>query len=181
MKTVVFITGTNATGKTTLAKELIRRYGGVSRMEGRTTICADERFAFAGKFAGIKHGGVDCLNETKCLEDMARDAFRQHEVFVCEGSYMKTFGMNLINAMFVGERHLVVTLYAPLAEIDNRLKHRTVGVGIKPTIAAVQRQSLVAARKWAEIGVPVLFFNTQETPVGQIADAVQAKIESLCM
>lgn len=181
MKTVVFITGTNAAGKTTLAKELIRRYGGVARMEGRTSVCADGRIALAGKFSGVKHGGVDGLNETRCLADMAREAFRTHEVFICEGSYMNTFGINLTNAMFTAPGHLVVSLYAPLTEIHNRLRKRTVGGGIKLTIANKQQLSLASARKWAEIGVPVLTFNTLETPVEAVADAVQAKIESLCM
>lgn len=129
MKTVVFITGTNASGKTTLAKELIRRYGGIVRMEGRTSVCADERITLAGKFSGVKRGGVDGLNETRCLADMAREAFRSHEVFICEGSYMNTFGINLTNAMFTAPGHLVVSLYAPLAEIHNRLKKRTIGGG----------------------------------------------------
>ena len=124
MKTVVFITGTNGVGKTTLAKELIKRYGGVARMEGRVTVCVDERITLAGKFAGVKYGGVDGLNETKCLAGMARTAFLRHEVFICEGSYMNTFGMNLTSAAFVGDRQLVVYLYAPVAEIDKRLKIR---------------------------------------------------------
>ena len=129
MKTCVFIIGTNAVGKTTLAKELIRRCGGVLREEGRSTVCADGRTVFAGRYAGVKHGGVDGLNETRCLADMAREAFRQHEVFICEGSYMNTFGINLTNALFTADRHLVVFLYAPIAEIDKRLKTRTIGGG----------------------------------------------------
>lgn len=180
MKTVVFITGTNGVGKTTLAKELIKRYGGVARMEGRVTVCVDERITLAGKFAGVKHGGVDGLNETKCLAGMARTAFLRHEVFICEGSYMNTFGMNLTSAAFVGDRQLVVYLYAPVAEIDKRLKIRG-GGGIKETIINKQHLGMASARKWAEIGVPVLSFNTAEVPVESIAEAVCAKIESLCI
>lgn len=181
MKTVVFIIGTNAVGKTTLAKEIIRRCGGVAREEGRSTVCRDGRTVLAGKFSGVKHGGVDGLNETRCLADMAREAFRRYEVFVCEGSYMNTFGINLTNALFTGERHLVVFLYAPIAVIDGRLKDRTAGGHIKETIILKQRLALASSRKWADIGVPVLSFNTADVPATAIADAVCAKIDSLCI
>lgn len=67
-KVCVFITGTNAAGKTTLAKSLIRHYGGIKTSSKQLTVCNNDRVCFAGKYStDSKYGGVDGLSQTKCL------------------------------------------------------------------------------------------------------------------
>lgn len=175
-KTCVFITGTNGAGKTTLAKEIIRRRGGIAQVENRLTILEDKRYTLAGKYGDGRYGGVDGLSETRGLEEMARRAFEHHDVFICEGSYMNSFGMNLTNAMFVAERFIVVFLYAPLEELKDRLENRGKG-GLTAGVIAKQRQALSAAQKWAQIGVRVMSYNTAHTAIPDIAEAVLNRIE----
>ena len=179
MKTVVFITGTNGTGKSIFARELMKRYGGFAGMDGKATVCVDGRVTFAGKYSGVKNGGVDGLNQTACLVGMARELFKMHDVFICEGSYMNTFGINLTNAIFAGDRQLVVFLYAPLPVLHERLIERS-GSGMKKTIAEKQNTAARCAKKWASIGVPVLPFDTAVDKTERIADAVCKKIGELC-
>ncbi len=120
------ITGTNCTGKTTLAKELIRRFGGISRTQKDRTICADTRVVFLGKYAGgEKYGGCDGLHETKKLAPICKDAIRNGAEFVfCEGSYLKSFGINLQKLVFSASHQLIVTLFAPKILPDDRLYKR---------------------------------------------------------
>lgn len=62
-KTCVFICGTNCTGKTTVAKALQARFGGIRATTSDTTYCNDSRACFAGRYkTDGKHGGVDVLN-----------------------------------------------------------------------------------------------------------------------
>lgn len=47
-------------------------------------------------------------------------------------------------------------------------------------IASKQKQCCVAARKWQQMGVPVLSFDTSKVAVEDIATSVISKIEELC-
>lgn len=180
-KTCVFITGTNAVGKSTLARELMRRYGGITHSDKVLTLCGDERVCFAGKYdASRQYGGVDGFNQTKCLESVVRQGLADHDIIICEGMYLNTFGINLTNAAFVADKQLLVFLYTPVEEIHRRLLERS-GKGL--TNEAVWRKQLncaSAARKWASIGVPVLSFDTSKVAVEDIATSVISKIEELC-
>ena len=181
MKTCVFITGTNAVGKSSLAKEIIRNCGGIKQADKTLTICVDERICFAGKYSLTgKFGGVDGFNQTKCLENVVRSGLSNHEVIICEGMYMHSFGLNLTNAAFVADKQLVVFLYAPVDEIHKRLLARS-GKGItNESVWKKQQNCASSARKWASIGVPVLSFDTSKTTVESIAKNVINKIEELC-
>ena len=181
MKTCVFITGTNAVGKSSLAKELIRRFGGIKSADKWLTICNDERVCFAGKYIdGKKFGGVDGFNQTKCLESVVRKALTQHDMIFCERMYLHTFGLNLTNAMFAADKHLLCFLYAPVATINDRLLERA-QEGLKN--AAVWQKQLncaTAAKKWASIGVPVLSFDTSKTSTAEAAESIIAKLDEIC-
>lgn len=170
MKTCVFITGTNAVGKTTLVKELIARYGGIKESTKTITTCNDSKVCFAGHYGDGKFGGVDGFNQTKCLEGVVREGLASHEAIICD----------LTNAAFAADRQLLVFLYCPVEEIHKRLLDRA-GKGL--TNDAVWKKQLncaTAARKWASIGVPVLSFDTSKTTTQEIADTVTAKIDALC-
>lgn len=180
MKTCVFITGTNAVGKTTLVKELIARYGGIKTSDKTLTTCKDERVCFAGHYGEGKFGGVDGFNQTKCLEGVVRNGLQQHDAIICEGMYLHTFGLNLTNAAFAAEKQLIVFLYCPVIEIHKRLLARA-GKGM--TNDKVWRKQLncaTAAKKWSSIGVPVLSFDTSANAVESIANTVINKINELC-
>lgn len=176
MKTCVFITGTNCVGKTTLAKEIMKRFGGIKGATNDTTYCWDSRATFAGVYKdGLKHGGVDRLNETKSLAGIVERALSVSDVCFCEGSYFDTFGMNLTNAMFKAQQHLYVFLYAPCEVIHKRLKERS-GKMITERIISKQQRTARAANKWQEIGVPVLCFDTSRTDASEIAETIIQKL-----
>jgi broad-specificity NMP kinase len=170
-KTCVFITGTNATGKTTLAKELQRRFGGLADVTPTISNCADNRICFAGKYDGRKYGGVDSLNSTRVLAEIVERALQSHDVIICEGSYLHTFGNNLTNAIFKAERNIVILLYAPLQELNKRLIARS-GAGVNVGIANKQKTCARSFAKWKSIGVEVRAFDTSKENPGQIAEAV---------
>lgn len=162
MKTCVFITGTNSVGKTTLAKALIERFGGIKEVTKDLTFCNDNRTCFAGRYSyETRFGGVDVFNCTRVLTDVVRKGLEECDTVICEGSYLDTFGMNLTNAMFQAQKYLIVFLYADGTVIHNRLLERG-KKGCSPQTLPKQRNVLRAANKWAEIGVPVLSINTGE-------------------
>lgn len=187
MKTCVFITGTNGTGKTTFAEALIERYGGRTNITKTLTEVADKRVCFAGPYhPGHKYGGVDTFNCTRVLPSIVETGLANHEVIICEGMYLHTFGLNLTNSMFKAQRQLLVFLYAPNAVIKERLIRRSGAAGSSGRGTAFdkvfqkQRNCSVAARKWASIGVPVLAYDTSVKDINAIVDEVTAKIDALC-
>lgn len=151
-KTCVFITGTNAVGKSALAWAIITRYGGVDRI--------------------VNDKGSSC---TSRLAEVVASGLRNADTIFCEGSYMHTFGINLTNALFTARRQLVVSLYAPPMVIWERLHARSNGCNGKrrwDLIFKKQREAMIAARKYQSIGVPVLQFNTDERSAEDIRDEI---------
>lgn len=183
MKIVVFITGTNAVGKSTLAWSLINRFGGICDERNCTTYCKDRRYGFAGRYKGGRYGGVDTITNDKgssCtsrLADVVREGLKVADVMFCEGSFMKTFGLNLTNALFLGDKALVVSLYAPLVVLYERLNKRSNGrngTG-KRNLSAIlgsQRQAMIAAQKYEQIGCKVLQFDTSVYSTEQMRDEI---------
>ena len=118
MKTCVFITGTNAVGKSTLARAIIDRFGGIDKISNQVTYCKNGNVSLAGRY-DVRYGGVDRITNDKgssCtsrLAEVVEEALHHSEVVFCEGSFLDTFGMNLLNAMFKAQRYLVVSLYLP--------------------------------------------------------------------
>ena len=176
MKTVVFITGTNAVGKSTLARKLIAYYGGIRCATKEITYCNDRRVCFAGFYGDGKFGGVDTFGATKPLEQAVKKGLEDCDVVICEGMYLHSFGLNLLNALFQGERQLVVFLYAPVSIIHERLLGRS-GKGI--TNDAVYKKQLNCAsslRKWNSIGVPTMSFDTSVCNVESIAQKIVSEL-----
>ena len=178
MKLCVFITGTNGTGKTTLARELQQRYGGIAAEENKISYCADGCTCFAGYYHGSKFGGVDCFGNTKSLKNVVETALQKRDVIICEGSYLHTFGNNLTTAAFTADRQLVVMLYADADTLASRLKERS-GKSLNAGIWAKQKTVMSSAKKWASIGVPVLCLNTGTTSLQAMATQVQFLIKQL--
>lgn len=180
MKTCVFINGTNCSGKSTLARELIDRFGGIGKATKTLTECNNKVVCLAGRYTPSgRYGGVDGFNSTKVLAEVVKEGLSEHEVIVCEGSYFHTIGLNLTNAMFQAERHLVIYLYAPLETIHQRLMKRG-GKPLTPVMASKQKQCLVAAQKWWKMGVPVICFNTEKVTPKNMAAIIINKLEDLC-
>lgn len=163
MKTCVFITGTNAVGKSALAWAIIDRFGGVDRI-------TNDR-------------GSSC---TSRLASVVEEGLQYADIIVCEGSYMNTFGLNLTNAMFKAERHLIVNLYADGQTLYSRCTARSNGMHGKSgnrawdKIFNKQRQSMIAAKKWQSIGVKVLQINTATMPLDEELELVLKAISDLC-
>lgn len=180
MKTCVFITGTNSVGKTTLAKALIERFGGIKETAKELTFCNDSRVCFAGRYRDEnRFGGVDALNCTRVLPDVVAKGLERCEVIFCEGSYLDTFGMNLTDAMFKAQRHLIVFLYADSKTIHSRLLLRG-KKGVSYQTLPKQKRACQAAGKWVEIGVPVLCFNTGIMTVEEEIEQICIKLRSIC-
>ena len=177
MKTVVFITGTNCAGKSTLARDLIRHYGGIKEEEETLTICADVRVTFAGTGYDVSstNCGVDKIKNTRSLAKVVKQGMIRSDCVICEGSFLNTFGMNLTNALFCGEQALVVFLYANLSVINRRRVERS-GKPLNGHIVQRQRGAVRAAVKWQDIGVPVLTIDTSTRTPEQIAEIVINKL-----
>ena len=130
-KTCVFITGTNAVGKSALAWAIIDRYGGVDRITNDVTYCVEGSVCLAGKYGVTRYGGVDRITNdkgsscTSSLASVVEEGLAHADVMICEGSFMNTFGLNLTNAMFKADRHLIVSLYTDSATIYNRIISRS--------------------------------------------------------
>lgn len=187
MKTCVFITGTNGVGKTTFAEALIEHYGGRTNISKTLTEVGDPRICFAGPYhPGHKYGGVDAFNCTRVLPEIVEAGLMSHDVIICEGMYLHTFGLNLTNSMFKAQRQLLVYLYAPTAVIKERLIRRSGAAGSDRRGTAFdkvfqkQRNCANAARKWASIGVPVLAYDTSAVELPVILEQVTKKISELC-
>lgn len=191
MKTCVLITGTNAVGKSSVAWSVINRHGGVEKVENDVTYLADGDICLAGRYDGLKYGGVDrIVNDkgsscTSRLPEVVEEGLMHKEVIVCEGMYLNTFGLNLTDALFKAKKQLVVNLYADMQTLYSRIIGRSNGKnndGARnwPTIWKKQIQAMRAARKFHEIGVPVLQINTAEASTEEIVDVVLSKISELC-
>lgn len=180
MKTCVFITGTNAVGKSTLTRAIIAHYGGVDRIVNDVTYCVEGGVCLAGKYReGSLFGGVDGF-PTKRLADVVEEGLRHANTIFCEGSFMNSFGLNLTNAMFKGERNLVVNLFSDCKTITDRLIGRS-GITDRnyDLIFKKQKQSMMSARKWQSIGVKVLQFNTAEVSIEEQVSATLKAIGKL--
>lgn len=191
MKTVVFITGTNAVGKSTLAWSLIERFGGIYEERDCVTYCKDKRCGLAGLYKDKRYGGVDRITNDKgssCtsrLADVVREGLKTADVMFCEGSFMDTFGLNLTNALFLGDKALVVSLYAPPAEILKRLGVRSNGKNGRRNgenlrrVLLKQERCMKAALKYQSIGVKVLQYDTSVTSVETMLNEILSTIETL--
>ena len=184
MKKCVFITGTNAVGKSSLAWEIITRYGGVDRITNDVSYCKDGIICFAGRYGETRYGGVDRITNDKgssCtsrLAEVVEEGLKHCEIIICEGSFLDTFGMNLMNALFKAEQQYVISLYADNLTIFNRIRNRSNGKNGKRSAKSIQKvfdkqlRCMRAARKWQEIGVRVLQINTAETPLQDVVSRV---------
>ena len=191
MKVVVFITGTNAVGKSTLAWSLIERFGGIYGERDCVTYCKDKRYGLAGRYKDKRYGGVDRITNDKgssCtsrLADVVRVGLQTADVMFCEGSFMDTFGLNLTNALFLGDKALVVSLYAPPAEILKRLGVRSKGKNGRRNgenlrrVLLKQERCMKAALKYQSIGVKVLQYDTSVTSVETMLNEILSTIETL--
>lgn len=191
MKTVVFITGTNAVGKSTLAWSIISRFGGIYEERACTTFCKDKRYGLAGRYKDKRYGGVDRITNEKgssCtsrLAEVVREGLQTADVIFCEGSFMDTFGLNLTNALFLGDKALVVSLYAPPAEILRRLGVRSNGKNGRRNadnlrrVLLKQERCMKAALKYQSIGVKVLQYDTSVTSVDTMLNEILSTIEPL--
>ena len=178
------------TGSISLAgKYGVTRYGGVDRITNDVTYCKTGSISLAGKYGVTRYGGVDRItneNGSSCtsrLADVVEEALRNAEVVICEGSFMNTFGLNLTNAMFKAQRYLVVSLYCPPQLIYERLTARSNGRNGKRNFELIwkkQRQAMIAARRWQEIGVRVLQMNTAEVTLDEELEKVLTTISELC-
>lgn len=175
MKKIIAIIGTNAVGKTTLARNIISYAGGVQEIVNGVTYCADGKTAVVGNYIeGKKFAGVDEFGETKFLSEKLKTIEREYIVF--EGVKCGTFGLSIQNALFSGTDSLIVFLYASAKTINERLLKRS-AKGINSIgVLAQQKTNLNAAIKYKEIGVNVVSINTDELLPEQIFEQVRNKI-----
>ena len=188
-KTCVFITRTNGVGKSSIARAFIERYGGVDRITNDVSYLRDGNISLAGRY-NVRYGGVDRItnekgsSSTALLAGVVEEALRNSDVVLCEGSFMNTMGLNMTNAMFKAERHLLVSLYAQPLVLYKRITERSNGKNNKGTrvwgkILKKQRQAMLSARRWQEIGVRVIQFDTGECSIDYVCDRIIETIEEI--
>lgn len=171
MTTAIYIIGTNCTGKSTIAREIIKREGGI---ENATRLCTytNGNVALAGSYASESHCGVgvDKLGNTKVLWQCATEAFSKRSIFVAEGMLLGTFGMNTTTPILAADKQLVVFLHASAETLAQRLKKRS---HTPLTRKVMERQQAIAkvADKYKEIGVPVLEFS-EKYPIEVIINQI---------
>lgn len=177
-KTCVFIIGTNGSGKSSVARCLQRKFGGIAGTSELLTLCNDPRVCFAGKYAPDgSYGGVDSLNNTRSLRGIVAEALKTHDVIFCEGSYLDTFGVNTTTAIMQAERQLIVLLVASPAILGKRLAERSKrkekqNKVVKTTILNKQRRCINVACKYQQAYCPVMAFPTDKVPSENIADKI---------
>lgn len=168
-----------------MARAIIAHYGGIDRVVNDVTYCKEGSICLAGTYL-TRYGGVDGITNgkgsscTSRLAEVVEEGLKHCEVIICEGSFMNTFGMNLINSMFKGDSYLLVNLWADAQTLYNRLTARNNGKNGKrnfPKILEKQKQSMMAAKKWQSIGVRVLQINTAEVPLAAEVEMVLKEIE----
>lgn len=149
------------------------------------------RNGLAGRYKDKRYGGVDRITNEKgssCtsrLAEVVKDGLNTADVMFCEGSFMDTFGLNLTNALFLGDKALVVSLYAPPAVILNRLGVRSKGKNGKRNadnlrrVLLKQERCMKAALKYQSIGVKVLQYDTSVTSAETILNEILSTIDKL--
>ena len=124
--------------------------------------------------------GSSCTSE---LPNVVERALANRHIVFCEGRFMNTFGMNLTNAMFKADKHLVVNLYADAKTIWDRLNIRSNGKNGRGRdfkgVMNKQRLAAVAATKWHSIGVRVVQINTAQYTPQEIVDLVYNQTRQL--
>lgn len=168
--------GTNGVGKTTLAKRLIERFGGIKQAGNTITLCNDDRVCFAGRYsAESKFGGVDSFSSTKGLESVVKEGLAKSDLIFCEGSFLNSIGLNLTNAVFVADKQLVVLLYCEGGVLQERLKERSNGK-VNESVIKKHKCCVRAFKKWAEIGVPAIAIDTSTTDAKGVEEKVITKL-----
>ena len=98
------------------------------------------------------------------------------DVVFCEGSYLDTFGQNLLNAIFAGQAQLYVYLHCNSTTLAKRNAERankqTIMGGVLGRMINRQNRTFLAAQKYASIGVPVLSFDTDKTTPDEIVRTI---------
>ena len=178
-KTFVLIVGTNCTGKSTVVRKLITRFGGASKMENNITYLNDRRVAVIGYYGNATYSGIDRLNKTSSLPDIIRQAFLTSDVVVGEGLIVGTFGINPLNAFFTAEKQLCLYLYADKKTLSHRLFQRAdyQNIGGGKQVMIRQQRILNAVKKYSAIGIPVLSIDTSTYSADIIVDLIFQKLK----
>lgn len=175
----IYITGTNCTGKTTVAKLLIEYYGGVKSTSREITVCNAEDVCFIGRYEPDKKiCGVDCLGNTKELEQIFHDASKRYRLIYAEGAYLHTFGNNLTRAIFQCDQQYVFYLYSTNRDIIARQRIRTPGKKVNyVAMLAKQKAAMRSAVKWKDAGATVWAFNSSLMSPTEIVNQIIARVK----
>lgn len=174
MKRLVLIYGTNGVGKTTLAKEIIKRCGGIEKFEADITYLRNGKVSLAGKYS-VKYGGLDWLNSTKILPTLAMEAFKRSDTLIIEGKMSGSFDGNIGVTSYAADSVLCIPLFCNLKTLDERIKQRG-GGGVTEHIVKDQKKALNISKKWKEAGAVIMPFDTSTMNAETIADDVLKKI-----
>lgn len=169
-KTCVYLIGTNCAGKTSVAKALINKLGGVRACKNGVTY-TNGGVAFAGKY-DVKYGGVDNLNCTRILADVVSTAFISVDTIICEGVRLKSFGGNLTRAMYLADRRYVFYLHVGVQELRRRLFLRSAtSEPTKETLHQI-KECNSAIKKWQSHGCNTAVFDTEKWSIDEMAECI---------
>lgn len=172
MKTMMIISGTNAVGKSSATREVIKAISQKLTYSELNTYCGN--FAFCGKYTLDKGAGVDRYDTTAIIKDAAAEAFDKVDNVIAEGQFTNSFGLNLLNALFLPnvERRIVLCIYAPQKVIYERLMNRGNGVFDFDNIIRKQRQAQNAAIKYKKIGCTTFAIDSSKFTPDQIGKII---------
>lgn len=177
MKSCVFLIGTNGSGKTSIAKQLIQLMGGVTQSNKWITRVQNKSYCFAGKYNDTsKYGGVDGWGAVRPLPGVVEEALKDHDCIICEGVKLHSNGPYLCNALFKAERQMVFLLYAPPQVLHDRLIKRS-GNGVTKEILKDQQACARSLSKWALYGVLTQCIDTSKHSVEECAKIILNKIQ----
>ncbi|GHT33959.1 hypothetical protein FACS189434_09300 [Bacteroidia bacterium] len=160
---VIYISGCSCTGKTTLARLIIERSGGITDFRDGFT-ATKSNIVLAGRYQGIKYGGYDDMGKFK------KPPF-DHKTFIYEGTRIGRVNSE-IGDFIIENNGVLVFMYAPLKTIAERLKARS-NTKVTPNIIKDFKAAYSAAKKFKEIGLRVITLNASELTTEQCYNQIK--------
>jgi cytidylate kinase len=154
--------GCPCSGKTTLARYIIEKNGGIKSEQDGFTVTHNE-VVLAGKYSSVAYPGFDRM------QVFAKPNF-ECKTLIYEGTSMARFNSEKIDFL-IENNGTVIFLYAPLAVINSRLIERSGERKRKHLISDIRAVNQYV-KKIKEVGLRLLLFDTSKYDTEQIYNEI---------